>query len=436
MTSTGNPKSSRSGIFYGWWIVAAAMVGLSTGPSQFAFASLGLFMAPLENEFGWNRAELSLALTMFTVSLAVCLPLAGRLVDRLGSRKVLLPSIVICGLCLAAIPAITSLWHLWLIFAVIGSLGAGANNLPYMRTISAWFDRRRGLAIGLAMAGAGFGFAYVPPVVQFMIDQHGWRSAYLTLAAITMFLAAPVVGLVFRNTPAQKGLRPDGAKREGHADRPEQEAGYSIAESLRTRTFWMLWTIFCLLSFSLYGLLPHLVPMLTDQGMSAADAALAASTVGITIIFSRAGIGYLIDRFFAPRVALVFVLMSAAGVCLLAIAPAGWTAFLAAVLVGFSLGAEIDLLAYLTTRYFGMANFGAVYGIMFAALLAGTSAGPVSFGLGYEITGSYAAILFLCAGLNIAASAIMAILPPYPEFARSAGTVTADVEAAAVGHAP
>jgi MFS family permease len=182
----------------------------------------------------------------------------------------------------------------------------------------------------------------------------------------------------------------------------------------------MLWAVFCLLSFSLYGLLPHLVPMLTDQGMSTGDAALAASTLGITIIFARVVIGYLIDRFFAPRVALLFFLMSAAGIGLLAVAPAGWTAFLAAVLVGLSIGAEIDLLAYLTTRYFGLANFGAVYGVMFAALLVGTSAGPVSFGLGYELTGSYATILFLCAGLNVAASVITAFLSPYPDLSLGA----------------
>lgn len=405
-------------IFYGWWIVAAAMVGLSTSPSQFAFASLGLFIVPLGEEFGWNRAEISLALTFFTVSLALCLPLAGRLVDRLGSREVLVPSIVVCGLCLAAIPAVTSLWHLLLIFTLIGSLGAGANSLPYMLTISAWFDRNRGLAIGLAMAGAGFGFAYVPPLVQYMIDNHGWRSAYLVLAAITILVATPLVGAVFRNTPAEKGLHPDGALPGRQADRRPDETGYTVAESLRSRTFWMLWAVFCLLSFSLYGLLPHLVPMLTDQGMGTGGAALAASTVGITIIFARVIIGYLIDRYFAPRVALLFFLMSAAGIGVLAVAPAGYTAFLAAVLVGLSIGAEIDLLAYLTTRYFGLANFGAVYGVMFAALLVGTSAGPVSFGLGYELTGSYFAILLLCAGLNVAACLITAFLPPYPEFVR------------------
>lgn len=409
-------RKSRK-LFYGWWIVAAAMVGLSAAPSQFAFASLGLFIVPFGDEFGWNRAQTSLALTCFTVSLAICLPLAGRLVDRVGSRRVLVPSILVCGFCLAAIPlAVSRLWHLLLVFTVIGSLGAGANNLPYMRTIAAWFDRRRGLAIGLAMAGAGFSFAYVPPLVQTMIDAFGWRSAYLTLAAITIGVAAPVVGLVFRDTPAAMGLAADDAQERPGETRAEDVPGFGVAESLRSPTFWMLWIVFCLLSFSLYGLLPHLVPMLTDQGMPATQAAFAASTVGITVIIARVAIGYMIDRFFAPRVASLFFLASAAGIGLLAVNPTGGTAFLAAVLVGLSIGAEIDLLAYLTTRYFGLRNFGAVYGLMFAALLVGTSAGPVSFGVGYELTGSYVSILLACAGLNTVASVIVALLRRYPEF--------------------
>jgi MFS family permease len=398
--------------------VAAAMAGLSTGPSQFAFGSLGLFIVPFEEEFGWDRAQISLALTFFSISLAICLPLVGRLVDRIGSRQVLVPSMVICGLCLAAIPvAVSSLWHLLLIFALIGSLGAGANSLPYMLTISAWFDRRRGLAIGLAMAGAGFGFAYVPPLVQYVIDHYGWRSAYFVLAAIAVLVAAPLVGLVFRNSPAEKGLQQDGRQDAPAESAAGEASGYSVSQSLRTRTFWMLWAVFCVLSFSLYGLLPHLVPMLTDRGMQATDAALAASTVGITMIVARVMIGYLIDRFFAPRVALVFFLLSALGISVLAGAPVGRSAFLAAILIGLSIGAEIDLLAYLTTRYFGLRCFGSVFGLMFAALLVGTSAGPLAFGVGFELTGSYVTILATCAVLNAAASLIVAFLSPYPDFA-------------------
>ncbi len=405
-------------IFYGWWVVAVSILGLSIGPGQFAFASLGLFMVPLGDEFGWDRAQISLALTVFTVALAFSLPIAGRGVDRWGSRRVLVPSIVVCGVGLVAIPLLaTHLWTLLLIFALIGSLGAGANSLPYMLTIATWFDRRRGLAIGVAMAGAGLGYAYVPPLVQYMIDGYGWRSGYLVLAGITLLVGAPLIGLLLQESPADRGLRPDGVKDDSASAVPATLSGVDRSEALRTMSFWILFMVFGVLAFSLYGLLPHLVPMLTDRGMDGTQAALVASTIGITIIVARVIIGYLIDRFFAPRVALVFFLASAGGIVMLAAGATGPMAYLAAVLIGLSIGAEIDLMAFLTTRYFGLRCFGEIYGLMFAALLIGTSFGPIAFGMAFETTGSYVSILALCAGLNAVVSFATLLLPRYREFA-------------------
>lgn len=408
-------KTNRR-IFYGWWVVAASIVGLSTGPAQFAFGSLGLFIIPLGDEFGWDRAQISLALTAFTVALLFSLPVAGGLVDRLGSRRVLLPSMLVVGLCLALVPlALSQLWHLLVIFALIGSLGAGANSLPYMLTISAWFDRQRGLAIGIAMAGSGLGYAYVPPLVQYMNDAFGWRAGFLALAAITICVAIPLVYWWFRETPEELGLQSDGDSSLDSAQPPASSIGITRSDALRTKAFWLLFVVFCTLSFSLYGLLPHIVPMLSDRGMDASTAALAASSVGLTIMFARVVVGYLIDRFFAPRVAMVFFLLSAVGLGILATGTAGPAVFLATILIGLSIGAEIDLMAFLATRYFGLRHFGEIYGLLFASLLIGTSFGPVTYGYVYESQGSYVWILALGCALNGAASLLTASLPRYPE---------------------
>ncbi|MDG1707937.1 MAG: MFS transporter, partial [Emcibacteraceae bacterium] len=126
-------------IFYGWWITIASSVGLSTSPGQFAFGALGLFMIPLTQEFNTDRAEVSLALTFFTVALAITSPFIGKIADRFGSKEVLLPSLFIFGVLLAAIAFfVTELWHLYIIFAMIGVFAAGANALPYMRIIGEW----------------------------------------------------------------------------------------------------------------------------------------------------------------------------------------------------------------------------------------------------------------------------------------------------------
>jgi MFS family permease len=408
----------RRRIFHGWWIVAASIIGLSTNPGQFAFASLSLFIIPLNEAFGWKRAEVSLASTIFTITLAVSMPVVGRLVDRFGAKRVLIPSVAAFGLLLAAVAACTRLWQLYAVFLLIGSLGAGANALPFMRIISAWFDRRRGLAMGIAMAGGGLGYAYVPPLVQYMIDGYGWQAGYFALAAIVLLLSVPSIWLFVRETPRELGLAPDGdaAIDTGSTAGPTTPvAGLDRREALRSRAFWLLTFVFFTLSFSLYGLLQHLVPMLRDRGMAGSAAALAASSMGMTIVFARVAIGYLVDRFFAPHVALACFSVSALGVAMLAAGAVGAPAYVAAVLVGISLGAEIDLLAFMTSRYFGMRCFGEVYGLLFASFLAGASIGPVAYGATYDGSGSYVSVLLASCVLIAAACAVTARLPRYPK---------------------
>jgi len=416
-------------IFYGWWIVAASIVGMSTNPGQFVYGSMGLFIKPLGDEFGWDRAQVSFATTLFTLTLALTFPIIGALVDRYGSRCVLLPSMLVVAGCLAAIPHISELWHLLFIFVVCGSLGAGANSLPYFRTISAWFDRRRGLAIGLVVAGAGIGYMYVPPLVQYLIETAGWRSAYYALAAIIVVVALPTVALVFREHPAGMGLSVDGDGDNGPnrigadadrkitpADKVVVESGYSRVEALHSRVFWLLATAFSVLAFCLYGFMVHLIPMLTDRGMPAAKAALVFSAMGLVIVAARVVIGYLIDLYFAPRVTFVCLLLSASGLLLLGFETGASMTFFAVLLVGISIGAELDLMGFLTSRYFGLRAFGQIYALMFTAFMLGASLGPIVYGNVFEANGSYVSILLLAAALVGLVCVLIALLPAYPRF--------------------
>ena len=253
---------------------------MSTGPAQFAFGSLSLFMIPLAAEFSWDRTQISLASTFFTATLLFALPIAGRLVDTHGSKRVLVPSMLAVALLLAAIPlTLSEPWHLWLIFALIGSLGAGANALPYMRTVSACFDRHRGLAIGITLAGAGLGYSYVPPLLHYTIESHGWRSAYLLLGGIIIFIALPLVMWLFQEPRGESA--PDTA--------PSRHLrGVSRSTALRGRTFWILFVVFSLLSFSLYGLMVHSVPMLAEFSRHVLEVLREPMETGC-ITISRAG---------------------------------------------------------------------------------------------------------------------------------------------------
>ena len=393
--------------YRGWWIVAIAAVAMSTGPGQFAFGALGLFIKPLGEEFGWDRAQVSLAATYFTIALAFSIPVIGQLADRFGSRRVLLPSILVFA-ALLALPAllVDTLWKLYLIYILMGCLGAGANALPYLRTIATWFDERRGLAIGIAMGGSGMGFAYVPPLVQYVIDTYDWRAGYICLVIFTVVVTIPLVYFFLRDAPPAQGRVDD---RQGDSEK----SSLKLLPVLKSRLLWQLFLIFCLLSFGLYGVLSHLAPMMSDRGMTTADAALVQSTLGIAIVVSRIFVGYLIDRFVATRVAFVCFMISAGGVGVLAAGAVDAPAFFAALCIGLSLGAEIDMLAYLTSRYFGVDNFGKIYGILFASFLIGTSLGPYLFGLAYETYGSYREVLISAVIVIIISAVITLLLPAY-----------------------
>jgi sugar phosphate permease len=414
--SVGAPNGGR--VFYGWWIVGACVLCLSANPGPFLIASLGLFVIPFGMEFGWDRAEISLAATLFTVSSALFIPLLGQLTDRYGSRRVIIPSLFMMGVGLAAITvAVSELIHLYLLFTLLGFMTAGANSLPYLRTVSLWFDRRRGLALGIAMLGTGLGFAYVPPLVQFAMDSGGWRAGYLVLAAICVMVALPIVWLVIRESPASMGLQVDGRDATDPSAAASTGGGVTRAQAIRSRPFWVLAVMFALISFCLFGLLPHLVPMLHDRGMSAGRAALVAATIGMAAMPTRLVIGFLLDRVFGPYVAFACMLIAATGLALLASDASGVFVFTAAALIGVGIGAELDLLAYLVGRYFGLKSFGRIYGLLFAAFLLGSAFGPYGYGTMFEASGSYKFILLVCTGMTAAAGVMSILLPRYPTFA-------------------
>jgi MFS family permease len=392
------------------------MIGISTCPQPFVLGSLGLFMKPLAEEFGWSRSEISACITVFTIASAICFPLIGRLIDKFGAKKILLPSMLFLALLLSSISLfVTEIWHLLIVFLLIGILAAGTNTVSYVPVISAWFDRNRGLAIGLSISGIGLGFFYVPLLVQFLIDEYSWRSAYFGLSAVIVLIAMPLIALVMKETPALLNLTVDGDSHKQPSD-GYFKLGFETAETIRKPEFWILMVTFIFLSFVLNGLLSHLVPMLTDRGTPAAHAAKVAATVGITVFISRIGVGYLVDRFFAPRVAVCMFGLSALGLLSFASGASGNIAFVSAIFIGLSLGAELDLMAYLVSRYFGLRSFASIYGILLSGIVVGAGAAPVFFALWFDSSGSYTGILWISVILNLIAVLLMTWMKPYPQW--------------------
>jgi len=199
MTTTSQTSGK---IFYGWWIVLVAAVGLSMGYGPIVTFTFGVFFKPLSQEFGWNRAQVSLAFSLSLLIMSFFFPFIGRLVDRFGARRVIVPSVWLFGFGLISFSLLSArLWHLYAIYLVLGVVGGGTAPVPYSNVISHWFDQRRGLALGLAMVGLGLSTFIMPSLAQTLIVTGGWRRAYMTIGLMVMAVAIPVVALFLKETP-------------------------------------------------------------------------------------------------------------------------------------------------------------------------------------------------------------------------------------------
>ncbi len=304
-------------VFYGWWIVLVAAVGMFLCYISVVSFTFGVFIGPLRKEFNWSLTELSLASSLSLVAMCLAMPVMGPLVDRLGARRVIIPSVLIFGLCLVSFYFLTgSLLHFYTAFIVLGIAGGGSSNMPYSNVISHWFDRKRGLAIALASSGAGLGSFVFPPVAQSLIAAAGWRVAYLILGLVVIVVTVPVVGIFLKEKPQMIGLLPDGARaqREVTAN-SDQAVGMSGSEGLRSNTFWIICIAFFFITSGVIGCLIHLVPMLTGRGVSEQQAALSVAVLGGASLIGGIIAGWMLDRVMASTVSVVF--FSGAGVGML-----------------------------------------------------------------------------------------------------------------------
>ena len=411
-------KESGNSFLYGWWIVFVAAVGLSMGYGPIVTFTFGVFFKLLNQEFGWSRGDISQAFSISLFVMSLVFPFVGRLVDRFGARKVIIPSILLFGLGLMSLSLLSAnIWQLYAVYILLGLVGGGTAPVPYSNVLSHWFDKRRGLALGVAMVGLGLGAFIMPSLAQMLIASQGWRQAYIVFGLMVMVITIPIVGLFFKETPEMVGLRPDGEViSPNHPNANEQKIGLSAQEARQTHTFWILVGAFFLMSASVHGCLIHLVPLLTDRGISPQLAAGATSLFGAALLFGRVGAGYLLDYFFASSVALCFFCGTALGLLLLWSGVTGTAAVIAAFLVGLGMGAEGDIIAYLIGRYFGLRAFSEIYGYAFGAFTLGGVSGPLLMGRGFDATGSYSLGLGVFVVVTLIAAGLMTRLGPYREW--------------------
>jgi MFS family permease len=402
MKSPGALSELRSG----WRVIVAALIGIAFGVTGLFFYSVGIFLKPVASEFGWSRTALSGVTVVAALTLAATAPFVGWIVDRIGARTVAVASSIglSLGFLLLSIAPGNFLSYVSLI-ALTVLLGAGAAPILFTRIINTTFDSARGTALGLAQMATGLAAALMPPLLIPYINTHGWRAGYVALA-IGALVSMPVVVFLIGGA----GSTATSHSLPGTARTP---TGLTFSRALRTGTFFKLAVVFGFAAIGLGGMIVHLVPMLTDSGLTPARAGTIAALLGVAIILGRALTGVLVDRAFAPRVAFVVFGAAACGCWLLAFGGVRWAGE-GAVLVGLAMGAEIDLISYLVARYFGLAAYGKIYGWLYAVFMIGTSIGPLTAGAAFDRFGNYqAGVAVLGAALGLAAVATW-LLEPFP----------------------
>jgi MFS family permease len=394
-----------------WWIVFGSVLGLTVGNVTVLQFSTSVLMKPIMAEFGWDRGVISAAVMLGSLFAALATPVAGRLIDRHGIRRVTLAAITLFALAIAAMslaPAVPAVFLA--MFALMGLFSGGQAPLPYVKAIAAAFDQRRGLAMGIAMTGVGLGAALVPRLTQLYFDRLGWRGAYVAVGVTVFVIAFFAVGLFVRD--------PAGAPRIAQAHRRGPDLpGLEAGEVVRSPDFWRLAVVFACIPIVVNGTVVHLVPLLTDSDIPASQAVTVLSGIGVSLIAGRMLCGFLLDRFFGPYVAIAFVILPAVGVFTLLGSASMSLTTIGAVLVGLGMGAEVDLIGYLQSRYFGLRAFGQIYGYLFAVFTVGTGLGPFVMGETYAATGSYRPALMAFVALLTCAAWLLLRLPrryPYP----------------------
>lgn len=394
----------------GWPILAAATVGVGLGVSGLAIYSAGLFVSELSRELGLTATTFGLAFSLMTLGMAAAVPIVGYAVDRYGVK---IPTIT-SALCLAAGFAVLgtmvhSVPAYLTAMAALGFFGAGSGPIAFTRTVSSWFDRARGFALGITMMGLGLAGAIVPIAISSLIASQGWQSAYIALACAAAVGVLPTL-FFLRGvpTPSSSSASPPHTRTE--QDVPLPPAGPSFAVIRRTRLFWQLIATFGLMSVAFTGLVPHMVPMLRQSGLSASAAASIAALLGISVIVSRLVVGYLFDLFSPPIVAAALCGICTVGV--LAFAFGGVAlAPVAAIAVGCMLGAELDMLGFFTSRYFGLAAFGRAYAGPYTAFVVGGAIAPLWVGAVADNAGSYRPALVLVAVATLVVAGSFLALP-------------------------
>lgn len=375
----------------GWRVAIAAAIGMGVGTGLLAFLA-GLFIGPLQAEFGWTRSQIALA-SIFHVAAVVLMPFLGRIVDRYGARPTAMIALSLWSCAFVALALMNGeIWQYYVIQAFMAVVGLATSVVTFTRPVAAWFDKARGSALGFAIAGTSMTSIVLYPILQAVILAYGWRVGYLFVGALPIVIGLPMIWRWLSPAPPAKSQSTEEAARP--------RVGASFGEAARDARFWLLLVAMFAGNIPVGGILNQLQPILTDKGFDPAVAAMIGSVFAASVALGRIGGGILLDRL--PPSLVVMVCLSApivGAALMLTPAPPLWMATVAVITFGMAQGAEADFLAFFIARYFGIRSYATIYGALMAVAAASLSVGVLVYAGAHDAFGNYGPALMLQMGL-------------------------------------
>ena len=379
----------------GWRVLLLALLGIATSVAVAPIYAFGTLVLPLQEAFGWSRGEIQTAAAFQYGSSIIAFQVAGWLNKRYGPRRVTLCSLIALPLAYFAMALNTGhLWQLNLGFGLLAFAGVGTLHVTWTQLTCLWFDKNRGLALAIILCGTGLAALVLPSLLSWAIIRWDWRAWFWGLALLPLLVTLPL-SLRWLST---RGAVEQATQRSSLPAQPDVGlTGFSLRQALHSRRFWVINCALFLAIMGMMGMIINAVPMMQDSGLSATEAAKVFGAFGVSLIFGRLFIGYLIDRVWAPGVAFFVLLLPGVGCLLFSTVGAHVPLLvLACVFAGLGAGAEMDIASYLIARYFGLRDYSRIFAFQMSFGAIGSTMAPAFFGALFEATGSYHAMLMFC----------------------------------------
>jgi len=395
-----------------WPVVLAGAGGMALASAP--VYTTGVMFRPLEQEFGWSRAAIASGQMIPAVAAVFFGPLIGLAVDRFGPRRLGMAGVLAaCGTLALLSTAQSSIWTWWALWVAMAASATLIKPTIWAAGVSSLFKESRGLALALMLSGTAVCSSLTPPLANYLVESHGWRAAYLALGAVWAMLVVPPVWLFFSSAADQSRVRKSEAAAQAPADLP----GCAAREALLSWRYVRLVIGAMTMTIGTVTCVVSLVPILVSLGHGRSTAAAVAGVIGVTTVVGRLTGGYLLDRLNGNLVAASSLLLTvAACTLLLAFPPSVPVAVVAVLLLGFSMGAELDAVAYLTTRHFGLRSFGVLFGTLGGLQALATGSGPFLVNSIYDATGSYRLAVLLFIPVCLLGAVLFLSLGRYPDF--------------------